>query len=176
MDPNTRIRPATPADLPAINRIYNDEVLRGTATWDTEPWSEQRRLAWWEAHADPTQPVLVLARGETVLGFAYLTRMSDKPGWRFTREDTIYLDPAARRQGLGRLLLGELLRSARELGLRTIVASITSTNEPSIRLHTALGFTPVGTLRNAGYKFGRWLDTTYFQLDLGEPSGVPPAT
>lgn len=173
---SARIRPAREADLPAINRIYNGEILRGIATWDTEPWSEARRAAWWAAHADGLQPVLAAesAAGE-LLGFAYLTFVSDKPGWRFTREDTIYLDPAARGLGLGRRLLAALLEEARRIGVRTVLASITSTNTPSIRLHERLGFERVGTLRNAGYKFGQWLDTCYYQLDLGEPPPGAPA-
>ncbi len=169
-----RIRPAREVDLPAINRIYNDEILHSTATWDTEPWSEARRRAWWAAHSDGLQPVLA-AETDTgrFLGFACLTFVSDKPGWRFTREDTIYLDPAARGKGIGRQLLAALLDEARRLGVRTVLASITSTNTASIRLHEHLGFQRVGILRNAGYKFGRWLDTCYYQRDLGEP---PPGT
>jgi L-amino acid N-acyltransferase YncA len=171
-----RIRPAREADLPAINRIYNDEILHGTATWDTEPWSEARRLAWWQAHGDGLQPVLAAESPDgRLLGFAYLTFVSDKPGWRFTREDTIYLDPAARGLGLGRHLLAALLDEARRIGVRTVLASITATNTASIRLHERLGFERVGVLRSAGYKFGRWLDTCYYQLDLGEPPPGAPA-
>jgi len=169
------IRPAAEADLETINRIYNHEILHGTATWDTELWSMERRRTWWAGHSDPLQPVLVAETGAGVIGFAYLTLVSQKPGWRFTREDTIYLDPAARGRGIGRLLLAALLEEARRIGVRTVVASITSTNTASIRLHEAFGFTCVGTLRNAGHKFGAWLDTCYYQLDLGEPPPGAPA-
>jgi phosphinothricin acetyltransferase len=174
MESPVRIRPACEADLEAINRIYNDEILHGTATWDCEPWPMEKRRAWWEAHRDPLQPVLVAEAAGRVLGFAYLTRMSDKAGWRFTREDTIYLDPTARGRGIGRILLGALLDDARRLGIRVVFASITSTNEASIRLHTSFGFQCVGVLRNVGYKFGRWLDTAHYQLDLGEPHPGAP--
>jgi phosphinothricin acetyltransferase len=173
--PELAIRPAAEADLEAINRIYNHEILHGTATWDTELWSMERRRAWWASHSDPLQPVLVAETPDGVVGFAYLTLMSEKPGWRFTREDTIYLDPPARGRGIGRLLLGALLEEARRIGVRSVVASITSSNTASIRLHEAFGFTRVGTLRNAGYKFGAWLDTCYYQLDLGEPPPGAPA-
>lgn len=168
------IRPASEPDLEPINRIYNDEILHGTATWDSEPWPIEKRRTWWLAHHDPLQPVLVAETSGDVLGFAYLTRMSDKAGWRFSREDTIYLAPAARGRGIGRVLLAALLQEARRLGIRTIIASITSTNTASIRLHESFGFQPVGILRNAGYKFGRWLDTAYYQLDLGEPPPGAP--
>jgi phosphinothricin acetyltransferase len=168
------IRPATEADLPAINRIYNHEILHGDATWDTEPWSLERRVAWWRGHSDPLQPVLVAEVPPEVVGFAYLTLVSQKPGWRFTREDTIYLDPAARGRRIGHHLLAALLEEARRIGVRLVLASITCTNTTSIRLHESFGFERVGTLRNAGYKFGGWLDTCYYQLDLGEPEAAAP--
>jgi phosphinothricin acetyltransferase len=162
-----KIRPATVADLEAINRIYNQEIEHGTATWDTEPWTLERRRAWWAEHSGPLQPVIVAEDGTGVVGFAYLTLMSQKHGWRFTREDTIYIGEGARGRGVGAALLGALLEEARAIGVRLVVASITSTNEVSIRLHRRFGFEMVGTLRNAGYKFDRWMDTSYMQVDLG---------
>jgi phosphinothricin acetyltransferase len=168
MSPDAIIRPATRADLPAILRIYNEEIETGTATWDEAPWTMQQREAWFEAH-DAGQPVLVaeLPGGE-IAGFAYLTLMSTKSGWRFTREDTIYIDRSHRGEGVGRLLLAALLDEARALGLRLIVASITWDNAASIALHRGAGFDVMGTMHNAGYKFGRWMDTTYMQLDLAK--------
>jgi L-amino acid N-acyltransferase len=164
------IRPAEERDLSEINRIYNREIEFGTATWDTEPWPLERRREWWAGHSDSLQPVLVAEVGGAFAGFAYLTLMSQKHGWRFTREDTIYIDEAYRGQGVGKALLAAILDEARELGVRLVVASITSTNETSIRLHQQFGFEAMGTMHNAGYKFGRWMDTTYMQLDLGEPA------
>lgn len=167
------IRAAVEEDLAEIQRIYNHAILTGTATWDEEPWPMEKRREWWESeHAsDPWAPVLAADDGEGGLaGFAYLSRMSQKSGWRFTREDTIYIDERFQGQGLGRLLLTELLAQARALGPRTIIASITSDNAASIALHRSLGFELMGTMRNAGYKFGRWLDTTYWQLDLAPSS------
>ncbi len=161
------IRPAVPADLPAIQRIYNDEIEIGTATWDEAPWTTEQRADWFAAH-DRMQPVLVAeATNGDVAGFAYLSLMSNKSGWRFTREDTIYIHPAYRGHGIGRQLLSALLDEARGLKLRLIVASITWDNAASIALHRSLGFETMGTLHNAGFKFGRWMDTTYMQLDLG---------
>lgn len=167
MPESVYIRPATADDLPAINRIYNDEIRTGTATWDEDPWTMAQREAWFAGH-DATQPVLVAqAPNGDVAGFAYLSLVSAKSGWRFTREDTIYMDPAYRGKGIGRLLLTTLLEEAKAIGLRLIIASITWDNAASIGLHRELGFEVVGTLHNAGFKFGRWIDTTYMQLDLG---------
>lgn len=162
------IRHATIDDLPQILAIYNDAIRDTTATWDEEPWTMERRREWWEAEhtGDPAAPVLVAESGGEFAGFAYLSRISNKSGWRFSREDTIYIEPRYQGSGVGRLLLTALLEVAREQGVRLVFASITADNLSSIALHRRLGFELVGTLPNAGYKFDRWLDTTYWQTDL----------
>ena len=159
------IRPCRAEDLPAILRIYNDEIETGVATWDEAPWTMEQREAWFAGH-DASTPVLVAEAEGEVVGFAYLTFMSAKSGWRFTREDTIYIDPEARGQGVGDLLLGALLEAARAIGVHLVVASITSTNVASLELHKKHGFEDAGTLRGAGFKFGEWRDTTHMQRVL----------
>lgn len=167
------IRPACEGDLEAINRIHNPEIEHGTATWDLEPWTIDERRAWFEEH-DETTPVIVAEHASAVVGFAYVTFVSHKKGWRFTREDTIYIDERYRGRGVGDRLLAALLERMRELGVRLVIASITSTNEASIRLHRKHGFETMGEMRNAGHKFGQWHSTTYMQVDLGEPrEGAP---
>ena len=148
--------------------LLNSSVRTGTASFDEVEWSYERRLAWFEAHQHDCQPVLVAedtASGE-VIGFTSLTLVSDKTGYRFTRENTVIITPAYHRRGIGRALLGALIDEARDLGLRLIVALITHTNQGSIELHRALGYRYMGTLENAGYKFGQWHSTVYMQLDL----------
>ena len=164
------VRPAIAVDLDEIHRIYNHAILTTTATWDEEPWPMERRRAWWAEHQapGPEQPVLVAEADGDVVGFAYLTLMSQKSGWRFTRENTIYIDETWRRKGVGRVLLGALLDEAGRLGLRLVVASITSDNEASIALHAQFGFEVVGTLTDAGWKFGRRHSTTYMQRLIAE--------
>ncbi len=168
-----RVRTANEPDLRAIHTIYNDAIRTTTATWDEEPWTMARREAWFAEH-DASTPVLVAECEGLIAGFAYLTRMSAKSGWRFTREDTIYIDPAYHRRGIGRALLSALLDRARELGLRLIVATISADNSASIALHERMGFELVGTLHHSGYKFGQWLDTSYYQLDLQAQQGETP--
>lgn len=167
------VRPATGADLEAINRIHNPEILHGTATWDTEAWTIEERREWF-SHHDAMTPVLVAEHAGEVVGFAYVTLVSQKYGWRFAREDTIYIDERYRGRGVGERLLSALLEVLRELGVRLVIASIASTNTASIRLHAKHGFEVMGEMRNAGYKFGQWLNTTYMQLDLGEPPRDKP--
>ena len=162
------IRRATRDDLAAIHRIYNDAILTTTATWDEEPWPIDRREAWWEEHAaDRSTPVLVAqAPGGAVAGFAYLSWYRPKSGYRFTRENTVYVDPAFHRRGMGLALLEALLREASALGLHAIIASIEAENAASIALHERLGFALIGREREVGFKFGRWLDAVSMQLLL----------
>ena len=164
------IRDCEARDLPALLRIYNEAIETGVATWDERPWTMAEREAWFAEHGAST-PVLVAEADGEVVGFAYLSMMSAKSGWRFTRENTVYVDAAVRGQGVGKQLLVALLERGRAIGVRLVVASITSTNEASLALHGRLGFEVVGTLKNAGFKFGEWLDTTYMQLDLQAERG-----
>jgi phosphinothricin acetyltransferase len=148
-----------------ILRIYNEEILHGVATWDEAPWTMERRKAWFAGH-DESTPVLVAEVEGEFAGFAYLSMLSDKAGWRFSREDTIYLDPKFHGQGIGKILLVALLEEGRRIGVNLVVASITSSNAASLALHKRLGFEFVGEWHEAGFKFGKWMDTTYLQKNL----------
>ncbi len=159
---NVTLRLATTADLDEINRIYNDEILHGVATWDGEPWSAIQRAEWLQEH-DALTPVLVAQKEGAFAGFAYLSYCYKRSGWRFTRESTIYIDPRFQGQGLGDLLLGDLLRRAQEIGVNHVLACIESNNTASLRLHTKHGFTVIGRQEEAGFKFGRWLDQILMQ-------------
>ena len=117
-----------------ILRIYNEEILHGVATWDEAPWTMERRKAWFAGH-DESTPVLVAEVEGEFAGFAYLSMLSDKAGWRFSREDTIYLDPKFHGQGIGKILLVALLEEGRRIGVNLVVASITSSNAASLALH-----------------------------------------
>ena len=167
------IRPATEADLDAIDDIYNDAILNTTATWDEEPWTPARRLAWFKEH-DASTPVLVADLEGRVAGFAYLSHYRPKIGYRFTREDTIYIHREFRGRGFGARLLSVLVDAAREIGIHCLIAAIAGENEPSIALHRRLGFTVAGTQKECGIKFGRWLDLTEMTLLLPPASGTTP--
>jgi phosphinothricin acetyltransferase len=164
------IRPATVGDLRSINAIYNEEIRTGVATWDYEPWSLEARVRWFESH-DPAEPVLVAEVGGAVAGFGYLSWYRGKVGYQYTREDTVYVDPAFHRRGLGALLLGALVEQARERGMRAVMAQIEASNLGSIALHERFGFVRLGVEREVGYKFGRWLDAVPMELLL--PGGGP---
>ncbi len=161
------IRTATEADLPAINAIYNREILEGVATWDMEPWTQEARLAWFHEHTAPAEVVLVAEAGGEVVGFGYLARYRVRLGYRFTREDTLYIRPDFQRSGVGRSLLSALLDEARRAEMHVVVARIEAGNTGSIALHRSLGFEVVGEEHETGRKFDRWLSLVFMEVVLG---------
>lgn len=162
-----RIRPATADDLDAIFEIYEAEVLHGVATFDTEPYSPEQRLAWLDAHAEPIHPAIVADELGVVVGWASLSRFSARCAYDRTAEVSVYVHKEHRGKGVGKALLMELVRLGREAGLGVLLARIAAEQVPSLGLHLALGFQHVGTMRRVGMKFGRVLDVELldFQID-----------
>lgn len=161
------VRPATGADLPAINAIYAEAVLQTVTTWDYEPMDMERREAWFATHEKERLPVLVAVNeAGTVLGWASLSRYNHRPGYRFTVENSVYVGKEHQGRGAGRRLLATLINEARRSGMHSIVAAIDGENDASLRLHRAFGFESAGRVREAGFKFDRWLDVVYLQLLL----------
>lgn len=165
--PPTRIRPAGSADLEAIAAIYEPEVRHGTATFEVEPPGPAElglRLKHLEAVG---LPWLVAEGAGAVVAYAYAAPHRDRPAYRFTVEDSVYVAPSARGQGVGRALLDAVVAAAAARGMRQMVAVIgDSANLGSIQLHRACGFTLVGTFRDVGRKFDRWLDVVLMQRGL----------
>jgi L-amino acid N-acyltransferase YncA len=156
------VRTATAADLPAIAEIYNDAVLHSVATFDVEPQPPEL-FADRVASTRPGDHVLVAEQGGRVVGMAYAATYRPRPAYDGTRETSIYLSPGARGRGLGRALYGELLARVDADGIHVCLAVIAEPNAASEALHVALGFERVGTLREVGRKFDRWVDTTWWQ-------------
>ncbi len=162
------IRRATEADLDAINAIYNREVREGVATWELDEWPIERRIEWFTEH-DDASPVFVTTSGGAVIGFTYLSTYRGRRGYQYTRENTIMVDTPYQRAGIGRLLLARVIEAGRALGLRSIVAWITSTNAGSIELHRQFGYTVIGEEIETGRKFGEWHSAFEMQLLLDRP-------
>lgn len=159
----TLIRAATLDDLTAINDIYNFYVCGSTATFDLDPWTMEERRVWYSHHGERF-PVLVAETAGQIIGWCSLSPLRAKPGYKFTAEDSIYLQDGWQHRGIGKALLGRLLEEARHLGYHTVVALIgDSANEASIALHQSLGFRLIGTEREVGRKFDRWLDVVQMQ-------------
>jgi phosphinothricin acetyltransferase len=170
-----RIRKATAADIPAITAIYGDAVRHGTASFELEPPSEAEMRRRQEALLQGGFPYLAAQADGRLLGYAYAGPYRSRPGYRFSVEDSIYLDRQSQGRGIGRRLLTALLAEAEARGFRQMVAVIgDSAHASSIALHRALGFRRVGTLRCIGYKFDRWLDSVLMQRPLGAGDATPP--
>jgi L-amino acid N-acyltransferase YncA len=160
-----------------IHAIYAHWVLHGLASFEEVPPDEaemnRRRLAIQELG----MPYLVAEDGGSVLGFAYAGPYRPRSAYRYTAEDSVYVAPDAQGRGVGRRLLGEVIRRCEALGRRQLLAIIgDSGNDASIGLHEALGFRRVGVFQSPGFKFGRWVDTVLMQRALGPgDSSLPPA-
>ena len=161
------IRKAVLADLPAITAIYNEAILNTTATMDTETKTVDNRKDWFEAHG-AQQPIFVAEAKTTgqIVGWASLSRWSDRVAYRYTAETSLYVHADHRGQGIGRTLNDKLIVTAQELGYHNLIARITGDNARSIQMHKLAGFELVGTMRNVGYKFEMWLDVHILQNTL----------
>ena len=170
------LRPASFADVPVIAAIYAEAVLTGTATFEIEVPSEAEMERRMPALLEGGFPYIVAERAGIVLGYGYAGRYRERIAYRHTLEDSIYLAPDARGKGIGAALLAALIQESEALGFRQIVAVIgDSANEPSVRVHRSAGFDMVGTLRDVGFKHGRWLDTVLMQKTLGTGGKAPPS-
>ncbi len=164
------IRSVRRDDAPALRAIYNYAVHHTTATMDMVDRSLDEQEAWIQAHNGEPYPgyVAVAGDGVTVVGYASLSPFIQRPGFRPTVEDSVYVHPDWHGRGIGRMLLTQLIESAAERGFRNILASISADNAVSLRLHRAQGFVDVGLFKEIGYKQGQWVDVAYLQLVLGE--------
>jgi L-amino acid N-acyltransferase YncA len=172
---NTIIRTADDHDIAAITRIYADAVKNGTATFEIEPPDEAEMARRQQALIANNYPYVVAERSGVVAGYAYASHFHTRPAYRWSIEDSIYVDPQFHAQGLGRLLLARLIADAEARGFRQMIAVIgDSANAASIALHAAAGFRLIGTLKSVGFKHGRWLDTVVMQRALGSADASPP--
>ncbi|TPM04286.1 GNAT family N-acetyltransferase [Mesorhizobium sp. B2-3-10] len=173
---NIAIRPATPADLDAITEIYADAVANGTASYELEPPSRTEMGTRFAALAAGGFPYLVAEKAGAVLGYAYAGAFRPRPAYRFIVEDSVYVAPDAKGQGVGLKLMQSLVAAVEAAGFRQIVAVIGDgrADSASVRLHEKLGFRHSGRLEGSGYKHGRWLDTVFMQLSLNAGASLPP--
>lgn len=167
--PDFLVRSARPADLPAITAIYDEAVRTGTATFELTPPDLAEMTRRFDALTGGGFPYLVAEANGTIAGYAYAGPYRPRPAYRFTVENSIYLDPAAHRRGIGSALLHDLIAASTERGFRQMIAVIgDSANAASIALHRKAGFVPIGTHTDVGFKFGRWLDSVLMQRALGD--------
>jgi phosphinothricin acetyltransferase len=169
------LRAANAADLPAITAIYAHAVAHGTASFELDPPDLAEMDRRMRELVDGGYPYLVAEADGRLAGSAYAGPYRPRPAYRFSVEDSVYIDPQMHRRGVGRALLYRLVLESEARGFRQMIAIIgDSAQASSIELHRAAGFRTVGTIENVGYKFGRWLDSVVMQRALGEGAQTTP--
>ena len=170
------IRPAVSADIPAISRIYAHAVEHGTASFELTPPDEAEMARRMTKLLDGGFPYLAAEVDGQIAGYAYAALYRERPAYRLTVEDSVYVSPDIHRRGIGRALLAALIEAAAAGGFRQMIAVIGDSTKQaaSIRLHEALGFRYVGILQDVGFKHGRWLDSVLMQRALGAGAKTNP--
>jgi L-amino acid N-acyltransferase YncA len=162
------IRSCDVADMAQVCQLYAREVLTGTASFEETAPSLDEMVARRASVLANGCPYLVAVRGAEVVGFAYAGPFHTRSAFRYTVENTVYVDPVAARAGVARALMAEVIARCTASGFRQMIAVIGGDNPASVAFHSAMGFRLVGRLEKVGFKFGRWLDTTTMQRSLGE--------
>jgi L-amino acid N-acyltransferase YncA len=158
----TSIRSARLADLSAITEIYNEAIRTTTATFDTEPKTESEERHWFESHG-PRHPILVAELDGRVVGWACLSKWSDRGAYSETAETSFYVKEEYRGRGIGRKLKEAIVAEGARLGYHCLIARVAEGSEASVHLNESLGFRLVGVLKEVGRKFGRLLDVYIYQ-------------
>jgi L-amino acid N-acyltransferase len=155
---------------PSILSIFNDAILNSTALYEYKPRTMQTMQAWFNAKTAGSFPVIGVVNDDgAFLGFASYGSFRAFPAFKYTVEHSVYVDAKYRGQGIGKALLQEVIRVAQQNQVHVLVGGIDAANEASIALHEQLGFVYSGTIKESGFKFGRWLDLVFYQLTLATP-------
>lgn len=160
------LRPFAWGDIPAITAIYRHYVEHSTATFDLDAPGPTYLAEKFGHMIEDGHPVVSAERDGELVGYAYASTYRPRPAYRFTCEDSIYLHPDAIGQGLGKVLLGELITQSQTFGFKQMIAVITAESAASIALHEKFGFESVGRHTALGLKFDRWLDVIHMQKAL----------
>lgn len=163
------IREAKEEDLKRILDIYNDAILNTTAVYTYEMQTIEEKKEWFKKKKKEGYPVLVFEEEKYIMGFVTYGSFREWPAYKYTIEHSIYVDEKCRHKGIATKLMKELIKLANKKEYKTIVAGIDASNEESLKLHERLGFINTGTLEKVGFKFGRWLNLAFYQLNLTGP-------
>lgn len=151
--------------------IFNDAIVNSTALYDYKPRTMQMMTAWFDAKANGNFPVIgIESDSGELMGFGSYGTFRAWPAYKYSVEHSVYVDGRFRGQGIGKRLLQEIIAAAEAQNYHMLVGVIDAANQVSIRLHERAGFVCCGTIRQAGFKFGRWLDVVLYQLILSTPS------
>ena len=160
------IRAATQADTGAIARIYNHYILHTPITFEENPLTDLAMTARIDGLTGQGYPWLVAEEAGHIAGYAYAGKWKDRAAYRYSVEDSVYLDPEHLGRGLGTRLFAELLTQVRQRGFHLAIGGIALPNAASIALHEKFGLTRVAHFAEVGFKFGRWIDVGYW---AGQP-------
>ena len=164
------IRLATDEDLPGILEIYNDIIIHTTAVFQYAIHTPEMRKEWFETKKEQGFPVFVALEGSVITGFSTIGWFRAWQAYKYSVENSVYVDSKFRGRGIGKKLLEPLIEAAGKLNMHTIVAGIEATNIESIKLHEKFGFREVADFKEVAFKFGRWLDLKFLQLVLDTPA------
>lgn len=167
MECDYKIRPVKFEDLPQIHEIYAKSVETDTASWEYEAPSLDEFINRYSAIINNDFPYIIAEIEGKIIGYAYISTYRARIGYRFTVEDSIYINSEFYGKGIGTALLNELIKIAKSKNYKNIIAVIGDThNYASIKLHEKCGFKHIGTMPSIGYKFDKWLDSVLMQLEL----------
>jgi phosphinothricin acetyltransferase len=161
-----KIRPAVFSDIDTILEIVNHQILHSTSNYDYEPHDFETQKSWFEEKVKRNQPVIVAEFENGTIGYATYGTFREKTGYQFTVEHSVYVAQEFIGKGIGKQLLAELIRLAKEQKYHVMIGAIDAENAGSITFHEKFGFKVVGTIREVGYKFDHWLDLVFMQLIL----------
>lgn len=161
-----QIRKASKADLPGILEIVNHEIQHSASIYDYAERSLEQQTAWFQEKQNNHYPVWVAETKHQILGFGTYGIFRPKEGYKFCVEHSIYIHHEHQGKGIGKQMMTQLIRSAQEQNIHSMIAGIDASNQGSIDFHKQFGFIETGTLKEVGFKFGKWLDLTFMQLTL----------
>jgi L-amino acid N-acyltransferase YncA len=156
------LRSAKRKDLDLITEIYNEAIIKTVATFDTEPKTSEDQKKWFDDH-ESKNPILVAELNGVIVGWASLSKWSDRCAYSDTAEISLYVREEYQGKGIGRRLIEAIIKEGEKAGLHTIIARITDGNEPSLHLHRSVGFTHIGIMKEVGKKFGKRQDVHLMQ-------------
>ena len=157
-----KIRRAKLKDLDHITGIYNEAILKTNATFDTKPKTLKEQKIWFKDHGYKN-PIIVAEQKGIIIGWASLSKWSDRCAYSDTAELSVYVREKNQRKGIGRKLIKAIIEEGEKINLHTAIARITEGNNSSINLHESLGFFHIGIMREVGFKFGKRLDVFLMQ-------------
>jgi L-amino acid N-acyltransferase YncA len=160
------VRDARLDDLPQVVAIYNEDILKTTATWTEKLQTVHERVAWFDARNARNFPTVVAEEGGAVIGVAAFGDFRDsiaKEGYRFTVEHSVHVTEARWGRGVGSALMSRLFEEAASRNIHAMIGGIDAANTGSIAFHARLGFREVARMPETGFKFGRWLELVFMQ-------------